>query len=112
MAGSEVDSVRRLRRELANCCGWPAPIATPSSRPLSMRGREGKSMQEEIHLVREHLFESEHLCERLSSQVSDRRISADLAPLVDALRQSVLCAMRVAHALELAAKLVETQQGS
>ncbi len=64
-------------------------------------------MQEEIHKVREHLLECEKLCQRLSSAVSDQKIPADLAPLVDALRSSVLTAMRVAHATELAVKLVE-----
>ncbi len=64
-------------------------------------------MQEEIHKVREHLLECEKLCQRLSSAVSDQRTIADLAPLVDALRHSVLSSMRVAHAAELAAKLVE-----
>jgi len=103
---------QRLQRELASYCTWPEPIATPSCRPLSMRGREGETMQEEIHLVREHLFESEKLCQRLSSAVSDRKIPADLAPLVEALRSSVLTAMRVAHAAELAAKLVTPVQGS
>jgi hypothetical protein len=77
-----------------------------------MRGREGKSMQEEIHLVREHLFECDKLCTRLSEQLSDRKIPADLAPLIDGLRMSVLTGIRVAHATELAAKLVETPQGS
>ncbi len=64
-------------------------------------------MQEEVHLIREHLFECEKLSQRVSSLLSDQKIPADLAPLVDALRHSVLTAMRVAHAAELAAKLVE-----
>lgn len=97
---------RRLQLELANCCTWPAPIVTPSSRPLSMRGREGGTMLEEIHLVREHLFESDKLCTRLSEQLSNQKIPADLAPLIDGLRMSVLAGIRIAHATELAAKLV------
>lgn len=102
---------QRLRRELANYCTWPAPIVTPSSRPLSMRGREGETMLEEIHLVREHLFESSKLCERLSSQLSNQQIPADLAPIVEALRSSVLSAVRIAHVSELAAKLAEKIEG-
>lgn len=103
---------QRLRRELESCCTWPAPIATYRFRQLLLRGREVLTMQEEIHLVREHLFETEKLCQRLSSAVSDQTIPADLAPLVDGLRMNVLAAMRVAHALELAVKLVATTKGS
>jgi hypothetical protein len=65
-------------------------------------------MLEELHLVREHLFECDVLCQRLSSALSERRIPADMAPLLDGLRMSVLAGIRVAHAAELAAKLVET----
>lgn len=111
MRGSAAESVRRLRRELANYCTWPAPIVTPSSRPLSMRGREGETMLEEIHLVREHLFECDKLCQRLSSQLSDQKIPADMAPLIDGLRHSVLTGIRVAHATELAAQLVQPAAG-
>ena len=64
-------------------------------------------MQEEIHLIREHLFECDKLCSRLSTALSDQRIPADLAPLIDGLRMSVLAGIRVAHATELAAKLVQ-----
>lgn len=66
-------------------------------------------MHEEVHQIREHLFECEKLSQRLSSLVSDRRIPADVAPLVDALRHSILTAMRVAHATALGAKLVELE---
>lgn len=103
---------QRLRRELANCCTWPAPIVTPSSRPLLMRGREGETMLEEVHIVREHLFECDKLCQRLSSQLSDQKIPADLAPIVEALRSGVLAAMRVAHVAELAAKLAASLEPS
>lgn len=77
-----------------------------------MRGREGQTMTEEIHLVREHLFECSKLCERLSSQLSDRKIPADLAPIVEALRSGVLAAVRVAHVAELAARLAASLEGS
>lgn len=70
-----------------------------------MRGREGETMLEEIHLVREHLFESDKLCQRLSEQLSNQQIPADLSPIVEALRMSVLSAVRTAHVAELAAKL-------
>jgi len=43
----------------------------------------------------------------LSSAVSNQELPADLATLVDATRHSVLTAMRVTLALELASKLVE-----
>lgn len=77
-----------------------------------MRGREAQTMQEEIHLVREHLFECDKLCQRLSSELSNQKIPADLAPLIDALRHSVLTAMRVAHACEMAAVLLVPREGS
>lgn len=101
-----------LRRELANCCGWPAPIATARSRLLWLRGREAQTMQQEIHLVREHLFEASKLCERMSEQLSNQQIPADLAPIVEALRMSVLSAVRVAHVSELAAKLAAKMDGA
>lgn len=69
-------------------------------------------MLEEIHLVREHLFESDKLCQRLSEQLSNQQIPADLAPIVEALRSSVLSAVRIAHVSELAAKLAASLQGS
>ena len=69
-------------------------------------------MQEEIHKIREYLMECERLTQRLSSAVSAQKIPADMAPLVDALRMSVLTGMRVALATELAAKLVgEPERG-
>lgn len=64
-------------------------------------------MLERIHEIRKNLFECEKMSGWLSSEVSEQRIPADMAPLVDALRHSVLTAMRVAHAAELAARLVE-----
>lgn len=103
---------QRLQCELASCCTWPAPIGISRSRMLSMRAREGGTMEQEIHLVREHLFEASKLCERLSSQLSDQKIPADLAPIVEALRASVLSAVRVAHVSELAAKLAGSLEGS
>jgi len=62
--------------------------------------------QERIHAIREHLMEAEKQTSFLSSEVSNQTLPADLAPLVDAMRHSVLTAMRVALALELASKLV------
>lgn len=103
---------QRLRRELASCCTWPARTDTPRSRLLWLRGREVQTMQEEIHLVREHLFEASKLCERMSEQLSAQRIPADLAPIVEALRASVLSAVRVAHVSELAAKLAAKMEGA
>jgi hypothetical protein len=63
-------------------------------------------MLERIHKLRELLMEAEKCTQWLSSELSAQHIPADLAPLVDASRHSVLCAMRCAHATELAAKLV------
>lgn len=67
-------------------------------------------MQDEVHKLRELLFDANKLTERLSAAVSDKRISGELAPLVDATRHAVLTAMRCAHALELAGNLVETRE--
>jgi hypothetical protein len=64
-------------------------------------------MEEEIHKIREYLFECDKLCQRLSSDLSAQKINAEAAPLIDALRHAVLTSMRVAHAAELDAKLVE-----
>lgn len=64
-------------------------------------------MREEIHKARELLFEADRMAQRMSSAVSNQQAPAELAPLVDAMRHSVLSAMRVAHALELAVMLVE-----
>jgi transposase len=64
-------------------------------------------MGERIHKIRELLMECDKMAQWMSSEVSAQRIPADLAPLVDAMRHSVLTAMRVAHATELGAKLVE-----
>ena len=58
-------------------------------------------MQEEVRLIREHLFESDKLAQRLSSSVSNAELHASLAPFIDALRHSVLTAMRVAHMVEI-----------
>lgn len=62
---------------------------------------------EESRLLREHLLECEKLNQRLSSAVSDRKIPADLAVLVDALRCSVLAAMRIAAMLDRELEAVE-----
>jgi len=69
-------------------------------------------MRDAIHKLRGLLFECNTLTERLSSCVSERRMYADLAPMVDASRHAVLCAMRCAHATELAAKLIPPPEGS
>jgi len=64
-------------------------------------------LQQRIHAIREHLMECEKQTSFLSSAVSNQELPADLATLVDATRHSVLTAMRVTLALELASKLVE-----
>lgn len=69
-------------------------------------------MQDEVHKLREHLFECDKLAQRLSEGVSDGRIPPEFAAMVDAQRHSVLSAMRVAHALELATKLVAAREES
>jgi hypothetical protein len=69
-------------------------------------------MGERIHKLRELLFEAEKCTQWLSGELSAQRIPADMAPMVDATRHSVLCAMRCAHATELAAKLVQPPEVS
>lgn len=93
--------------ELARLCGTRARSAPRHRPPRIPQGTSEELMHERIHKIRELLLEAEHCGEWLSTELSAQRIPADLAPLVDALRHSVLTAMRVAHATELAAKLVE-----
>lgn len=100
----------RWRRELDRSSGSRALSAARRKAGVSLEEKGVYPMQEELHLIREHLFECDVLCQRLSSALSEQRIPADLAPLIDGLRMSVLAGIRVAHATELAAKLVETPQ--
>ena len=96
----------RWRRELVKSSGSHALSAARQRAGVTLEEKGVYPMQEEIHLIREHLFECDVLCQRLSSALSERRIPADMAPLLDGLRMSVLAGIRVAHAAELAAKLV------
>jgi hypothetical protein len=61
-------------------------------------------MYEEIHQMRQALFELEVRAQRLSAAVSDQRIPAELATHVDGLRTAVLNSMRWAHLLEISYK--------
>jgi len=97
----------KWRRELVRSSGLSALNAARRQAGVRLEERGVYPMQEEIHLIREHLFECDKLCQRLSSALSDQKIPADLAPLIDGLRHSVLTGIRVAHATELAARLVE-----
>jgi hypothetical protein len=96
----------KWRRELVRSSGSSALNAARQQAGVTLEERGVYPMQEEIHLIREHLFECDKLCQRLSSALSDQKIPADMAPLIDGLRMSVLAGIRVAHATELAAKLV------
>lgn len=96
----------RWRVEQDRSSGLRALRAARQQAGVKLERREVYPMLEELHLVREHLFECEKLCQRLSTAVSDQKIPADMAPLVDAMRHAVLSAMRVAHAAELAGKVV------
>jgi hypothetical protein len=95
------------RNGLGKSSGSLALIALRRQAGVTLEEKGVYPMQEEIHLIREHLFECDKLCQRLSSALSDQKIPADLAPLIDGLRMSVLAGIRVAHATELAARLVE-----
>jgi hypothetical protein len=97
----------RWRAGLDRSSGSRALSAARQRAGVKLEEKGVYPMMEEIHLVREHLFECDKLCSRLSSALSEQRIPADLAPLIDGLRMSVLAGIRVAHATELAAKLVE-----
>jgi hypothetical protein len=96
----------KWRNGLGRSSGSRALIALRRQAGVTLEEKGVCHMQEELHLIREHLFECDVLCQRLSSALSEQRIPADMAPLIDGLRMSVLAGIRVAHATELAAKLV------
>jgi hypothetical protein len=96
------------RNGLDRSCGSRALSAARRLAGVTLEEKGAYPMLDEIHTIREHLFECDKLCQRLSSALSDQKIPADLAPLIDGLRMSVLAGVRVAHAAELAAKLVSS----
>jgi hypothetical protein len=96
----------RWRAGLDRSSGSRALSAARQRAGVTSVVREVYPMQEEIHKIRESLFECEKLCQRLSSALSNQEIPAEMAPLIDAMRHSVLTGIRVAHATELAAQLV------
>jgi hypothetical protein len=96
----------RWRHELDRSSGSRALTAARRRAGVTLEVKGVYPMMEEIHKIRESLFECDKLCQRLSSALSDQKIPADLAPLIDGLRMSVLAGIRVAHATELAAQLV------